>query len=145
MRKLILAIIVCLPVWGFCQTSEESISAVLNLQSQAWNKGDVDEFMNYYWKNEEVTFVSKNGVTKGWQKVYNNYKKGYPDKAAMGKLTFDHLVFEKMNPKAYVITGSWLLEYDTANGEERQNTGGWFTLIFKKFGKDWRIVYDHTS
>lgn len=120
------------------QSPEESIQNVLKIQSNAWNNGDVDGFMKYYWNSPELTFVSSRGVSKGWQQVYDNYKKGYPDKKAMGFLTFDQLVFDKMSSKAYMVTGSWHLQ-------KEEEVGGWFTLIFKKFKKDWLIVYDHTS
>jgi ketosteroid isomerase-like protein len=127
------------------QSPEETIRNVMKIQSDAWNTGDIDGFMKYYWNNEDLTFVSKRGVSKGWQQVYNNYKKGYPDKSAMGKLTFDKLEFDKMSGIAYMVTGSWYLEYEPVKDAERENVGGWFTLIFKKFKKDWLIVYDHTS
>jgi ketosteroid isomerase-like protein len=127
------------------QTPEESIRNVMKIQSEAWNAGDVDGFMKYYWNSPELTFVSKRGVSKGWQQVYDNYKKGYPDKQAMGSLTFDQLVFEEMNGTTYMVTGHWWLEYEKIKDSDRVDTGGWFTLIFKKFKKDWLIVYDHTS
>jgi ketosteroid isomerase-like protein len=138
MKKLMILLLVGIYTMLAAQTPEEDIRRVLNTQSDAWNKADIDGFMKYYWNNPELTFVSKKGVSKGWQQVYDNYKKGYPSQEAMGVLTFDNLVFEKMNPKAYVVTGSWHLQ-------RKEEVGGWFTLIFKKFKKDWLIVYDHTS
>ena len=120
MRKAIVLLIFsfCVHVWA--QSPEESIRNVLKIQSEAWNKGDVDGFMKYYWNNTELTFVSSRGVSKGWQQVHDNYKKGYPDKKAMGFLTFDNLVFDKMSSKAYMVTGSWHLQ-------KEQEVGGWFT------------------
>lgn len=144
MRQLLFILFGFISVQLIAQAPEDAIRNVMKLQSEAWNTGDVDGFMKYYWNNEELTFVSKRGVSKGWQQVYDNYKKGYPDKAAMGKLTFDKLEFDKMSSTAYMVTGSWFLEYPKAK-EEREDVGGWFTLIFKKFKKDWLIVYDHTS
>lgn len=138
MKKLYLLLVVSFYLQLNAQTPEESISSILQIQSDAWNKGDVDGFMKYYWNNPELSFVSKRGVSKGWQDVYDNYKKGYPDKKAMGFLTFGSLVLEKMNSKTYMVTGSWYLE-------KEEEAGGWFTLIFKKIKKDWLIVYDHTS
>ena len=120
------------------QTPEESIRSIMQAQSDAWNKADIDGFMKYYWNDPELTFVSKRGVSKGWQQVYDNYKKGYPNQEAMGILSFDQLVFDQMNTKAYMVTGSWHLQ-------KKEEVGGWFTLIFKKIKKDWLIVYDHTS
>lgn len=138
MRKLWIIVMFCFVQQLSAQTSEESIRNVLKIQSEAWNKGDIDGFMKYYWKSEELSFVGKNGVSKGWQKVYDNYKKGYPNQEAMGILTFDQLVLEPLSPKAYMVTGSWHLQ-------KKEQAGGWFTLIFKKFKKEWLIIYDHTS
>ncbi len=137
MRQIL--ILACLfTVQISAQRPEDQIKTIMQSQAEAWNKGDVDGFMRYYWKDPELTFVSKNGVSKGWQQVYDNYKRGYPDKKAMGFLTFDHLVFEKMTAKAYMVTGSWHLQ-------KEEEVGGWFTLIFKKIKNNWLIVYDHTS
>jgi len=138
MRRLLVIVFICFVSPLVAQTPEDAIRTVLKTQSEAWNKGDIDGFMKYYWKSEELSFVGKDGVSKGWQKVYDNYKKGYPSQEAMGILAFDQLVFEKMSPKAYMVTGSWHLQ-------KKEEVGGWFTLIFKKFKKDWLIVYDHTS
>lgn len=135
----LMGVVLCLSVGAIiAQTPEESIRTIMKSQSDSWNKADIDGFMKYYWNSTELTFVSKKGVSKGWQQVYDNYKKGYPNQEAMGVLTFDQLVFEKMNAKAYMVTGSWHLQ-------KEEEVGGWFTLIFKKFKKDWLIVYDHTS
>ena len=65
--------------------------AILNLlekQRADWNKGDVEAFMQGYEKSDSLLFVGKNGPTYGWQKTLDNYKKGYPDKSAMGFLVF---------------------------------------------------------
>ena len=138
MRKLALILLSLGIQLLWAQAPEDNIRSILKIQSEAWNKADIDGFMKYYWNSTELTFVSKKGVSKGWQQVYDNYKKGYPNQEAMGILTFDQLVFEKMNAKAYLVTGSWHLQKEEA-------VGGWFTLIFKKIKKDWLIIYDHTS
>ena len=138
MKKLIILLFAGFYLQLNAQSTEETIRNILQIQSDAWNNGDVDGFMKYYWNSPELSFVSSRGVSKGWQEVYDNYKKGYPDKKAMGFLTFGNLVFDKMSSKACMVTGSWHLQ-------KEEEVGGWFTLIFKKFKKDWLIVYDHTS
>jgi len=145
MKKLILIVVVILSSTAYSQTPETAIKSVMQLQAEAWNKGDVDGFMKHYWNNPELTFVSKNGVSKGWQQVYDNYKRGYPDKEAMGNLTFDNLVIQQLNGKTCMVTGSWFLDYVPSTDTDRQDVGGWFTLVFKKIKKDWVIIYDHTS
>jgi len=146
MRQLLFILLGFTTLQLTAQSPEESIRNIMKIQSDAWNTGDIDGFMKYYWNSPNLTFVSKRGVSKGWQQVYDNYKKGYPDKSAMGKLSFDKLEFDKMSGTAYIVTGSWYLEYMPGiNDTQRENVGGWFTLIFKKLKKDWLIVYDHTS
>lgn len=138
MKKIVVVISVI--VYGIlnAQTSEITIIQIMEKQATAWNEGNIDGFMKYYWNDPQLTFVSKRGVSKGWQKVYDNYKISYPDKSAMGILTFGDLVIEAIGNKTIMVTGSWHLQKD-------EEAGGWFTLIFKKIKKDWFIVYDHTS
>ena len=53
--------------------------------------------MKGYWVNDSLMFIGKS-VTYGWQKTLDHYKKGYPDTAAMGKLTFNLLKFKPLSP-----------------------------------------------
>ena len=114
------------------------IRAVMNKQAADWNRGDIPAFMEGYWKSEQLTFVSSR-VTKGWQQTLDNYKKSYPDKTAMGTLTFSDLEITAVSKDAAVVLGSWSLK------REKDNPGGKFTLIFRKFKEGWRIIHDHTS
>ena len=71
--------------------AELEIMGVMAMQEKAWSDGDVHQFMEGYWKSENLSFVGKSGINKGWQTTLDNYIKGYPTKDAMGKLTFDVL------------------------------------------------------
>ncbi|MEO5859086.1 MAG: DUF4440 domain-containing protein [Pyrinomonadaceae bacterium] len=114
------------------------IRSVMNKQAIDWNRGDIPAFMEGYWKSDQLTFVSSR-VTKGWQPTLDNYKKSYPDKTAMGMLTFSDLEITVVSRDAAVVLGSWSLK------RAKDNPGGKFTLIFRKFKDGWRIVHDHTS
>ena len=116
-----------------------AVRAVMEEQSIAWNKGDIDGFMKGYWNSPEMTFVSGTNVTKGWQPTLDRYKKGYDTKAKMGVLTFSDLEITILGKEAAVVLGKWSLE------REKDNPNGLFTLTFRKFKKDWRIILDHTS
>lgn len=115
------------------------ISAVLKMQQDAWNRGDIDAFMNGYSRSDETLFVSGDDVTRGWQKVLDRYKKKYSDRAEMGTLTFSNLEITPLSNDSAVALGSWKL--NRANDQPR----GRFTLIFRRFPEGWRIVHDHTS
>ncbi len=115
-----------------------AIQAILEDQDDAWNRDDLDAFMNGYWNSPELTFVSGGTVTKGWQQTLDGYKKRYPDRAAMGTLAFSDLDVRELARDAALVSGRWHLE----RGEP---IGGRFTLLFRVKAGRWVIVYDHTS
>ena len=78
---------------GFAENklSDKHKSVILGLldkQVAAWNSGNLEKFMETYRNSEKLVFVGSRGPTYGWQATLDNYKRGYPDKAAMGKLQF---------------------------------------------------------
>ena len=121
------------------KNNDVDIQLVLHNQEKAWNNGDLEAFMKGYWKSDSLMFVGKSGITYGWQKTLDNYKKGYPDTAAMGKLHFDILEMKPVSDNAYFIIGKWQLIRSIGN------IGGYFSLLFKKINGEWLIICDHTS
>ena len=117
----------------------EAIKEVLKLQQNAWNNGSVDSFMLHYWNSPELRFVSKKGVSNGWQKVSDNYKKSYSNKEKMGKLEFDIKSIELIDRLNAMVVGAWTIQNNDGN------PSGYFTLWFKKIKGKWVIVLDHTS
>jgi ketosteroid isomerase-like protein len=117
----------------------DEIRKVMDDQSAAWNRGDIDGFMAGYWKSEKLTFISGADVTRGWQPTLDRYKKGYDSRAKMGVLRFSDLEFNIVSKDAAIVLGSWALT------REKDNPNGKFTLTFRKFREGWRIVMDHTS
>jgi len=121
----------------FAQESK-NIVTVMNKQIAAWNRGDLEGFMQGYWKSDSLLFVSAK-PTYGWQATLDNYKRGYPDKAAMGILSFDIIKVDVLDDKNAFVFGAWHLK------REKDNPGGYFTLLFKKIKGEWKVVVDHTS
>lgn len=115
------------------------IRALMDTQTKAWNAGDIDGFMATYWRSDSLLFIGKSGVTYGWQGTLNNYKKNYPDKAAMGSLAFNLLEFKKLAADAYFVVGKWHLTRTAGN------LSGHFTLVIRRIDGDWKIVADHSS
>jgi hypothetical protein len=122
------------------QTKDEmAVRKVLSKQNDAWNHGDIDTFMEGYWKNDSLMFIGKSGVTYGWQNTLNNYKKGYPDTATMGKLTFTLISVKQLSEKYFRVVGKWFLKRSIGD------VGGHFTLLLEKINGEWVIIEDHTS
>lgn len=117
----------------------EAMGAVLRAQQSAWNRADVDAFLEGYWHSPELTFSGSNGVARGWDAVLARYKKNYPDRAAMGQLHFSDLEFRFLGPDAALVLGKWHLQ------REKDELGGVFTLVWQRFPNGWKIIHDHTS
>jgi hypothetical protein len=142
--KLVLALsLLFLVTSGFSQKTSIDVSEIkkiMILQEDAWNKGSVEGFMEYYWKSDSLIFYSKKGVTKGWQANVNNYIKSYPNKEAMGKLSFTIVEGVQYAQNVVLILGKWKLL-----GKDNKEVGGEFTLVWKRINKKWVIVMDHTT
>jgi ketosteroid isomerase-like protein len=141
MKKIVFTLIlfvVSMPMQAQTK-SEAAIRKVLNEQTAAWNKGDIENFMHGYWENDSLMFIGKSGVTYGWQNTLNNYKKGYPDTAAMGKLEFNIISVQKLSGNYYTVVGKWFLKRSIGD------VGGHYTLLFRKIKGQWVIVQDHSS
>src|SRR6188508_115668 len=82
---------------------EMAVKERMNEQLREWNKGDINAFMQTYWKNDSLLFVGKSGVSWGWTKALENYKRNYPDTAAMGKLQFELLQVKRLSPTYFFV------------------------------------------
>lgn len=140
MKKLLTIVFFFLSISLFAQSKNETIiRKILDEQTQAWNRGDLEAFMAGYWKNDSLMFIGKSGITYGWMNTLNNYKKGYPDLTAMGKLHFNILTVKKLSSTYYHVVGKWHLQRTIGD------LSGHYTLLFKKINKQWVIVADHSS
>src|SRR3989449_5576041 len=120
-------------------TSEAAIRAVLNAQAAAWNRGDIEGYMDGYDRSPDTVFVSGDHINRGWQTVLDRYKKNYDSREKMGFLTFSDIEINILGKEAAVVLGRWHLK--RANDEPH----GMFTLLFRKTKSGWKIVHDHTS
>jgi len=120
-------------------STEAAITDLLTRQTAAWNRGELEGFMAGYWKSDKTEFVGASGITRGWETVLEHYRKGYPDRKAMGELRFSILDIHALAPNAAYVLGTYHLEREKGSQE------GVFTLILRKFPEGWRIVHDHTT
>ncbi len=116
-----------------------AIRAVMESQAAAWNRGDIDGFMEGYAKSNETLFLSGDTVTRGWQTVVDRYKKNYDSREKMGTLAFTELEVKPLTDEMAIVIGRWQL---TRAGDM---PSGRFTLIFRRLPDGWRITHDHTS
>ena len=120
-------------------TSEAAIRAVLDAQRDAWNRGNIEGYMDGYDRSPNTEFVGGDNISRGWQTVLDRYKKNYNSREKMGMLTFSDLEITMLSKDAALVLGRWRLK--RANDEPH----GIFTLLFRKTKTGWKIVHDHTS
>ncbi len=119
--------------------ADAAIRTVLQQQVDAWNAGDVEAFMDGYARTDSLRFASGGSVLTGWQATLDRYRRSYPDRAAMGTLSFDLREVRALAPRWALVFGAWQLD----RAEDRPS--GLFTLLFERRPEGWRIVADHTS
>jgi uncharacterized protein (TIGR02246 family) len=133
-------VVVALLLAGIANAQADvEIRRLLEAQQNAWNNGDIEGFMEHYWKSDSLRFMTQEKVTKGWQQTLDRYKKGYPDRQSMGALEFDIISIEQLCNDAALVTGHWLV---TSRNERNE---GHFNLLWRKKNGRWVIVLDHTS
>lgn len=139
MKKYFFLVFLFLTTTTLFAQDRQALIKLMNDSQIAWNKGDINTFMQTYWKSDSVMFIGKSGPLYGWQNTLNRYKKEYPNKAKMGKLSFGLIKINLLDKQNAFMLGSWHL--DRKSGA----LGGYFTLWFKKINGEWKIVCDHTS
>ena len=119
--------------------AERDIRAVLDAQAAAWNRGDIDGFMNSYWRSNDLTFSAGGRVTRGWDATIARYKSRYTTRDRMGTLSFSDLEIRMLDDDAALVLGRWMLR------RAADAPSGAFSLVLRRTAGRWVIIHDHTS
>lgn len=119
---------------------KRTIENILTKQTKAWNEGNLEKFMETYWKSDKLTFSGGGKTTYGWQGTLDNYKKSYAPPKQMGKLHFDGLEISMIESKSALVLGNWHLKM-----KDDQRKDGNFSLVVKNLDGNWKIIHDHSS
>ena len=117
----------------------EMITQSMLEQQNCWNNGDIECFMQYYWESDSLQFLTKRGLSQGWNMVLENYKKSYNTPEKMGVLTFDIIEHRPLSFTHVMTIGKWEVV------QSNDTLSGTFTLLWEKKQEGWKIVLDHTS
>ena len=139
--KILFSLLCCLGSLCLAAQSkdEKAVLEMLDKQNQAWNRGDIEGFMKGYWENDSLMFVGKSGVTYGYKNTLENYKKGYPDRTAMGILTTTNIKIIRVSKNYFFIVGKWYLKRTIGD------LSGHYNLLVQKINGSWLVVADHSS
>jgi beta-aspartyl-peptidase (threonine type) len=118
-----------------------AVRGVLEAQRTAWNRGDLDGFLEGYWKSDLLTFYSGSDVSRGWEATRARYVRTYPSEGReMGTLEFDLHDVAVVAPDRATVSGAWRLT------RSKDAPHGTFTLLLRRFpDAGWKIVEDRTT
>lgn len=135
----IVFLILAIPDLRAQSRAERSVRLILDQQTAAWNRGDLEGFMHGYWESDSLMYIGKSGVTYGYASTLASYRRNYGDTARMGKLRFDLIQVRRLSPRYFHVVGKWSLKRSAGD------VGGHYTLLFRKIRGEWVIVSDHSS
>jgi ketosteroid isomerase-like protein len=116
-----------------------AITALLEQQDDAWNRGDIDGFMDGYWRSPELRFASGGNVTRGWDETNARYRRVYATPDRMGRLVTSDYEIVILSSDAAIAHGAWALE------RAGDRPSGLYTLVLRKIDGEWLIVSDTTT
>jgi hypothetical protein len=125
-----------------CAADQEAqeIKQLLNSQVEAWNRGDLDDFVKPYDDSGRLVFIGASGPVRNPQVLKDRYEKRYGEgQNEFGKLSFSETQVELLDEKVARVYGRWSLQ------QKEEITSGWFSLILYKTAQGWRIIHDHSS
>lgn len=122
------------------RSTKAAIADVLDTQVEAWNRGDLETFMEGYWNSPDLVFTSGGRVQRGWQTTLDRYRAAYGERTeTMGRLMFTDLEVHELERESAWVLGRWRLETDA------ETRGGVFSLVFRRIDGRWLIAHDHTT
>lgn len=129
---------------SFAPADRIAITAVLEGQAAAWNRGDLDAYMEGYARIDGLVFTSGGKIRRGWQATHDSFKTRYAQdtsqaKATMGRLRFELLSIDPLGADGAVVLGNWFLTGSPSDGS------GVFSVVLERRPEGWRVVHDHTS
>lgn len=140
MRKLLLLLVATSFLISCSNTNEvsskEAIQKIMKKQENAWSNHDLEGFMDGYWKNDSLKFYGQNGLTYGWDKTLENYKRNYPTPDHSGTLHFIVDDISKVEANSYFVMGQYFLKREVGDAN------GVFLILFKEINGKWKIIAD---
>jgi uncharacterized protein (TIGR02246 family) len=120
----------------------DDIRAMMDKSQANWNRGDLAAFAADYEDSPDTTFVGKEVTRGGTAAVLARYQAHYPNREAMGTLTYSELSIRVLAPDIVLADGKFFLRRTAAGGGD---ASGRFTLVIRKTPRGWKIIHDHSS
>jgi hypothetical protein len=119
---------------------QSQVKVALDEQVRAWNSGELEKAMAYYWNSTDMLWINRAGVSKGYQPVLEDYLKSYTDRSQMGTYSYTPLHIQTLSPELVYFVFKWKIEV-----KDKKPMGGVSSQIWKKINKSWVVVSEHAS
>lgn len=139
--KIYLLSIVCiLGLGNRCHATIKDVQVAIKEQVAAWNTGDLETAMTYYWNSPNMLWVNRAGVQKGYADVLEAYKIDFKDRSKMGKYSIDELYAEELKDGLVLYVVRWKIELDG-----KKLMGGISSQLWKLVDGKWVVTVEHGS
>ncbi len=120
-------------------TDAAAIKATLDTTAAGWNRGELPVYLSAY--VDSATAMGSTGLVRGVSGIEGQMKAGFwRTGRPLQSLSYDHLEIRPIGPDQAVVTGQYIL-----TGGGRPDRTGWFTTIWVRTPRGWRMVHDHSS
>jgi uncharacterized protein (TIGR02246 family) len=125
---------------GFQYASDATaIKAVFDTTAAGWNRGELPVYLSAY--VDTATAMGSTGLVRGVRGIEGQMRAGFwRTGRPLQALSYDHLEIRPIGPDQAIATGQYIL-----TGGGRPDRTGWFTTIWVRTPKGWRMVHDHSS
>lgn len=121
----------------------QSVIAAFNSLVNGIRRTDAKAVNRVYWNSPRLILFNNNGtVTKGWEQMSKNRESSYRDVKDV-KLDVRDVAITMLGRDGAVVSALWT-QSQTYKGEPETATGR-MTLVFRRLGKDWKVIHLHTS
>ena len=119
-------------------SAQEQINAVFQYTALGWNTGDLSKYLYAY--VPEATEMLSTGPTGGVEAIEKTMKEGFwKTGRPIQQLHYENLVVRMLGNDNALVTGQYIL-----SGADRPDRKGWFTTVWTKTKKGWRMIHDHS-
>jgi len=120
------------------ESAEAQIRAVLNSTADGWNKGDLAQYLAAY--TESATEMLSDGPKGGVEVIEQTMRNGFwKTGRPLQQLRYEHVEVRMLGKEHALVTGQYVL-----TGGERPDRTGWFTTVWTRTPKGWRMIHDHS-
>jgi uncharacterized protein (TIGR02246 family) len=124
---------------GAASTPEKEVYDQIVKMVDAWNRHDLDAYLDGFVHSDDVVVVVEGETVRGWDLLSRAYHGGYPDPKEMGAVTLDRVQVQMLAPDLGFVLASYTITFP------KKKQFGTDTVIMKKVPEGWRELVSNTS